>query len=42
MLFVFCREIASAIKRLLDAVNRVIAEVPAAENGSKQVSDYKA
>lgn len=31
------KEIASAIKRLLDAVNRVIAEVPAADNGSKQI-----
>lgn len=36
----FCREIASAIKRLLDAVNRVIAEVPAADNGSKQVRGH--
>ena len=32
------REIASAIKLLLDAVNRVINEVPTADNGSKQVS----
>lgn len=31
------KEIASAIKRLLDAVNRVIAEVPTADNGSKQI-----
>ncbi|KAJ8310495.1 hypothetical protein KUTeg_012360 [Tegillarca granosa] len=33
------KEIASAIKRLLDAVNRVIAEVPTADNGSKQKSE---
>ena len=33
------REIASSIKTLLDAVNRVIAEMPPhmAENGTKQV-----
>lgn len=31
------KEIASAIKLLLDAVNRVINEVPTADNGSKQI-----
>jgi len=31
------KEIASAIRLLLDAVNRVINEVPSAENGSKQI-----
>lgn len=31
------KEIASAIKLLLDAVNRVISEVPSSENGSKQI-----
>ncbi|KAH3804009.1 programmed cell death protein 10-like [Dreissena polymorpha] len=31
------KEIASAIKLLLDAVNRVISEVPTSENGSKQI-----
>lgn len=31
------KEIASAIKLLLDAVNRVITEVPSSENGSKQI-----
>lgn len=31
------KEIASAIKLLLDAVNRVISEVPSADNGSKQI-----
>ena len=36
-IYFFSREIASAIKLLLDAVNRVINEVPTADNGSKQV-----
>jgi hypothetical protein len=40
MLMVWCcREIASSIKTLLDAVNKVIAEMPQhmVENGTKQV-----
>lgn len=35
------KEIASAIKLLLDAVNRVISEVSSAENGSKQILDER-
>ncbi|XP_060083365.1 programmed cell death protein 10-like [Ylistrum balloti] len=35
------KEIASAIKRLLDAVNRVIAEVPSTDNGSKQILEER-
>lgn len=36
-MFYFPREIAGSIKHLLDAFNKVIAEIPGGESGSKQV-----
>ncbi|ESO83879.1 hypothetical protein LOTGIDRAFT_168922 [Lottia gigantea] len=35
------KEIANSIKKLLDAVNKVIAEVPNSDNGSKQILEER-
>ena len=39
-MYLIFRDIASSIKILLDAVNRVIAEMPAADAGTKQVKIF--